>query len=155
MKRLFVAATMAALLALAAAPALAAGAQRFTEDVTGDAFTCSDATYTIVSGQVKIVIHEGESASGNLNVTGTITPRGVVAVDEQGNTYSIQGAGWFGATLNAQNGNFVFTDTEKFTITSPGTGVVGTVNTTTHFNMTGSHVNSVDFNFGNCATPEE
>ena len=38
-------------------------------------------TYTITSGSIKVVIHEGEAASGNANFTGTLTPQNVVAED--------------------------------------------------------------------------
>jgi hypothetical protein len=30
----------------------------FTEDVTGDVLDCGDTTYTVVSGEIAIVLHE-------------------------------------------------------------------------------------------------
>lgn len=41
----------------------------FTEDVTGDVLDYGDTTYTVVSGETAIVLHEGTSASGNTNFT--------------------------------------------------------------------------------------
>jgi hypothetical protein len=87
MKRfLLVAAAMASVLLVGASSALAnQPATHFTQDVTGDTLQCGDTTYTIVSGEIAIVMHEGQSASGNGNVTGTITPRNVVLQDQDGN----------------------------------------------------------------------
>ena len=45
-----------------AVPALAnQPAVHFTEDVTGDVFACDTAVYTVTSGTVSIVVHEGQS----------------------------------------------------------------------------------------------
>jgi hypothetical protein len=60
----------------------------FTEDVAGDTFQFDTAVYTVTSGTVRTVVHEGASASGNENFTVTVTPQNVVAVDA-GNQYSI------------------------------------------------------------------
>src|SRR5215218_5075527 len=65
-------------------------AERVIVPVVGDQFVCEDATYTITSGSIQIVAHEGESASGNENFTFTITPRNVVAEDGDGNVVSIR-----------------------------------------------------------------
>ena len=100
MKRfMLVAAAMASVLLLGVSSAGAnQPAEHFTQDVTGDTLQCGDTTYTIVSGEIAIVMHEGQSASGNTNFTGTITPRNVVLQDQAGNLYSLAGAIWFGAT---------------------------------------------------------
>ena len=47
--------------------ALAAGAIHEEESVVGDVFECQTTTYTVTSGTLKAVFHEGGSASGNFN----------------------------------------------------------------------------------------
>jgi hypothetical protein len=120
--------------------------------VSGDVFTCATTTYTIVSGSIRIAYHEDVTASGNMNVTDTITPQDVVARDEAGNLYDIVGAGWFGGSLNANTGGIAFTDTEKFQIVQQGGGTVDSVNATIHFSPNGD-VKS--FDFGTCVPPED
>jgi hypothetical protein len=136
-------------------PALAnQPAMHFTEDVTGDTFQCDTALYTVTSGTISTVIHEGASASGNTNFTATITPRKVTAVDEAGNQYSIAGAVWFGGTFNANTGGEQFTDTEKLQIVSKGGGAVDSVNLTFHVTAQPNNFVIKDFDFGTCAAPE-
>jgi hypothetical protein len=143
------------LLALAV-PALAnQPAEHFTEDVSGDTIQCDTTVYTITSGSISIWVHEGASASGNLNFTVTIAPQDVVAVDEAGNQYSIVGAIWFGGTFNANTGGQQFTDTDKLQIVSVGGGTVDSVNVTFHVTEQQNHVVVKDFDFGTCAEPEE
>jgi hypothetical protein len=141
-----------AALAIGLQPAFASPAVHTEEDVTGAVFTCSDANYTIISGSIRMVLHEDVTASGNMNVTGTITPQQVVAQDEAGNLYDIVGAGWFGGSMNAKTGGSAFTDTEKLQIVQQGGGTVGSVNLTTHISPNGDF-NS--FDFGNCVPPED
>lgn len=126
-------------------------AQRFIEPVTGDQFVCEDATYTITSGSIQIVVHEGESASGNQNFTFTLTPRKVVAEDGDGNVVSIRGATWVGGSFNAQQGTEVFTSTDKFQLVQQGSGTVDNVNLT--FHVTSVNGNVKDFDFGTCVPP--
>ena len=149
MKRfLLVAAAMASVLLVGASSALAnQPAMHFTQDVTGDTLQCGDTTYTIVSGEIAIVMHEGQSASGNANVTGTITPRNVVIQDQDGNIYSLRGAIWFGATFNANTGGFQATSTDKFQIVSQGGGTVDSVNAVEHVSPNGK---AFLFDFGTC-----
>ncbi len=143
------------LLALTA-PALAnQPAVHSTEDVTGDTFQCDTAVYTVTAGTISIVVHEGASASGNLNFTVTITPRSVVAVDEAGNQYSVVGAIWFGGTINANTGGMQFTDTDKLQIVSTGGGTVDSVNVTFHISAQPHNLVVKDFDFGTCAAPED
>jgi hypothetical protein len=143
------------LLALAA-PALASQpAVHSTEDVTGDTFQCDTAVYTITSGAISIVAHEGASAAGNQNFTVTITPRNVVAVDEAGNQYAVVGAVWFGGTINANTGGMQFTDTDKLQIVSEGGGTVDSVNVTFHITAQPHTIVVKDFDFGTCAAPED
>jgi hypothetical protein len=141
-----------AALAVGLQPALASPAVHVQQDVTGDTFTCATTTYTIVSGSIRIVIHEDQTASGNTNLTGTITPQGVVARDPAGNLCDIVGAGWFGGTTNANTGGMQFTDTEKFQIVEPGGGTVDSVNTVLHLSSNGDFKS---FDFGTCAPPED
>jgi len=107
---------------MSAAPAVAAPAVHTVEDVTGDVLVCGSTTYTITSGTIKFTSHEGVSASGNENFTGTITPQKVVATDGEGNVYSLRGAFWFGAAVNAQQETVVSTSTAKLQVVSQGTG---------------------------------
>jgi hypothetical protein len=137
--------------AAAAYPASAAPAQHFTEDVTGDVFVCDDAVYTATSGVIATTVHEGSSASGNLNFTVTIVPRNVVVEDAAGNEYSIKGAVWFGATLNAQQGTEQFTSTQFLNIVSSTGGVVDAVRLVFHVSPNGQ---IVDLDFGSCQPPE-
>jgi hypothetical protein len=118
----------------------------------GASFTCGDTSYTAVSGTVKSVYQENQSASGIFEVTGTITPIGVTLQDSAGNLYKVSGASWFGGTFNPATDTGQFTDTEKFQIIDQGGGVVGTVNIVEHMSPNGK---ITDFNFGNCTPPED
>lgn len=139
-----------------AAPAAAGPAQHAVEDVTGDQIVCESTTYTITSGTLKITIHEGTSASGNENVTGTLTPQAVVATDEAGNVYSLRGAFWFGGAVNAQQGTMVFTDTGKLQVVSRGSGTVDSVNVTSHVTIVnGNTITEFEADFGSCEEPED
>lgn len=139
-----------------ATSALANGpAEKFTFPVSGDQFVCDDAIYTITSGEVQIVVHEGSAAQGNANFTFTLTPRKVVAVDELGNVVSIVGAHWAGGVFNANTGGEVFTFTDKFQLVSQGGGSVGNVNVTFHVTAQPNNFVVNDFDFGNCSSPEE
>jgi len=144
----------AALLAVAGAPAVAGPAEHFVEDVTGDTIICDTATYTVTSGSIRFTLHEGTSESGNLNFTGTITPSRVVAEDEAGNQYSLRGAFWFGATINAQRESGQETFTGKLQIVAQGGGTVDSVNVTFHTNFVGDQITNVKgFDFGTCEEP--
>lgn len=57
------------------------------------------------------MLQQGTSASGNTEITGTVTPQGVVLRDASGNRYALAGAAWFGETFNAQTGGSEMTDT--------------------------------------------
>ena len=140
-------------IAVGAASALAsAPAERIIVPVTGDQFVCDDGTiYTVTSGSIQIVEHEGQSASGNENFTFTITPRKVVAEDDEGNVVSIRGATWGGGSFNAQQETGVFTLTDKFQLIQKGSGTVDNVNVTLHFTDVNGNVK--DFDFGTCETP--
>jgi hypothetical protein len=48
-----------------------------------------DAEYTITSGTIRGVVHEGTSASGNENFTVTVTPQRVIAENEAGDEFRI------------------------------------------------------------------
>jgi len=148
-----VVATLAAVsaLALGASPALANGpAVHSSFDPTGSVFVCGPNTYTVTSGTVSVVMHEGSSASGNLNFTFTGTPKQVVAEDEDGNVYSIVGAIWSGFTANAQTGDFQTTFTGKLQIVSEGGGTADSVNVVFHISPNGD---ITSFDFGTCVLP--
>jgi hypothetical protein len=103
-----------------AVPAYAAPAGHFVEDATGDTFECESTTYTVTSGSIKIVEHEGTSNTGNLNFTGTVTPQNVVAEDTDGNEVTVRGAFWFGGTFNVQRETEQFWSTGKLQLVEPG-----------------------------------
>lgn len=128
-------------------------AVHFTEDVTGDVILCETTTYTITSGELAFVIHEGQAAQGNQNVTGTLTPRKVIAVDEAGNEYSVRGAFWFGETFNANTGGFQGTFTGKLQIVGAGQGTVDSVNLTFHITAQPNNFVLKEFDFGTCEEP--
>jgi hypothetical protein len=116
-------------------------------DVTGDLFVCDEAEYTVVSGEIRIVIHFGETANGNMNFTGTVTPMNVIVTDGT-DTFKVKGAEWFGGTFNANTGGEQFTDTDKFQIVGSG----DSVNVVSHFSPNG---NEFEFDFGSCASPAD
>jgi hypothetical protein len=145
---LLVAAVMASVLLLGASSADAnQPAMHFTQPVPSDPLQCGDTTYTPISGELATVVHEGQSASGNTNYTITITPRHVVLQDQDGNLYSLAGAIWFGATVNANTGGFQATSTDKFQILSQGGGTVDSVNGVEHISPNGK---GFSFSFGTC-----
>ena len=150
MKKVYVLLALVLVAAAAAYPASAAPAQHFTEDVTGDVFVCDTAVYTVTSGTLVSTFHEGTSASGNTNFTGTLVVRRVVLEDAEGNVYSLRGAVWFGDTSNAQQGTAQGTFTAFFNIVSKGGGVVDTVRMVAHFGANGEF--SIDS--GSCVLPE-
>jgi hypothetical protein len=153
MLALVVAACFAAIPATAAADE-AAVTETFSP--VGDQFVCEDATYTIVSGEVHFVVHEGESASGNENFTLTISPKNVEAVSSAtGETVRISGAFWAGFTANAKTGGFQATTTDHFQIVSKGSGTIGDVQVTSHITFRPPDKLVIkDFNFGTCSSPE-
>jgi hypothetical protein len=152
MKRLSSLFAVVALVSGLTTSAFASGpAQKSTEDVVGDQIVCEDETYTITSGVIQVVFHEGESASGNFNFTATITPRKVVAEDSEGNEYRVVGAFWFGGTFNSKREAFQNTFTGKLQIVSPGGGTADSVNVTFHQSPNGV---VKEFNFGTCEEPE-
>jgi len=126
-------------------------AQHFVEGATGDILDCGSATYTITSGSIKLVLHEGTSASGNTNFTGTVTTQAVVAEDAAGNVYSIRGTEWFGGTLNAQQGTFQDTFTGKLQVVAKGSGRVDSVKVTQHITFVNGNIK--EFDFGTCVAP--
>jgi hypothetical protein len=142
-----------AVLALATTVLADGPAERLTVPVTGDQFVCDDAVYTITSGEVQIVLHEGSAAQGNQNFTFTLTPRKVVAEDELGNVVSIVGVTWAGGAFNANTDGEVFTATDKFQLVSKGDGTVGRVNATFHVTAQPNNFVIKDFDLGNCSVP--
>ena len=150
MKKLYLLLALVRAAAAAAYPASAAPAVHFTEDVTGDVFVCDSAVYTVTSGTLLSVFHEGTTASGNTNFTGTLVPKHVVLEDAEGNVYSLSGAVWFGNTSNAQQGSSQGTFTAFFNIVSKGGGVVDTVRMVAHFGANGEF--SIDS--GSCVLPD-
>jgi hypothetical protein len=126
-------------------------AQHDVQDVTGDVLDCGSAQYTITSGSIKTVFHEGTSASGNLNFTGTVTAQAIVARDAAGNIYSIRGTEWFGSTENAQQGTFQATFTGQLQVVAKGSGRVDRVKVTEHITVVNGNIK--EFDFGTCVAP--
>jgi hypothetical protein len=145
--------SLIAVMALATTVLADGPAERLTVPVTGDQFVCDDAVYTITSGEVQIVVHEGSAAQGNQNFTFTLTPRKVVAEDELGNVVSIVGVTWAGGAFNANTSGVVFTATDKFQLVSKGSGTVASVNATFHVTAQPNNFVIKDFNLGNCSVP--
>jgi hypothetical protein len=156
MKRSLWAALIAMGLVLAPGAAMAnQPAVTETIPVAGEQFVCEDATYTLVSGDIRFVVHEGQSASGNRNFTLTISPSNVLAENEDGETFRLAGAFWVGDTFNAKKGTFQFTVTDHFQIIDQGGGTVGDVQVTSHVTFVPpDRINVKDFNFGTCSSPE-
>jgi hypothetical protein len=88
-----------------------------------------------------------DEACQGADVPGTITPQNVVATDGEGNLYSVRGALWFGGAVNAQQENFVFTDTAKLQLVSQGSGSVDSVNLTSHVTLVNGNVKEFDRRF--------
>jgi hypothetical protein len=98
-----------------------------------------------------LAFHEGGSASGSTNFTGTVTLQHVVAEDAAGNVYNIRGAEWFGSTENAQQGTFQATFTGKLQVVAQGSGTVDNVNVTQHITVVNGNIK--DFDVGTYVAP--
>lgn len=120
------------------------------EDVTGDMIVCGTTTYTITSGSILVIVHQGASASGNANFTVTIVPEDVVLTDGSGESFSLGGAFWFGGTANAQTGSGQQTGTAFLQIVAQGGGTVDSLAAIFHISPNGT---ITDFNFGSCGFP--
>ncbi len=139
MKRLGMLAVVTAMVFVVAGPAVASGpAMHFSVPVVGDTFVCASGTYTAVSGELRIVIHEGTSRGGTSNFTFTAVPKNVRFEDEAGKEYFAAGAIWFGGSFNEHTGGLAETFTFKIQIVSAdGGGTVGVVNITAHVSPNG------------------
>ena len=73
------------------------------------------------------MIREGESASGNQMFTLTDIPQHVVLVDENGATYTMRGATWFGGATNDNTGAEVVTATHNLEIIARAGGVADSI----------------------------
>jgi hypothetical protein len=65
--------------------------------------------------------------------------------------YSLPGAFWFGAAVNAHQETVVSTSTTKLQVLGQGTGSVDSVNVTTHVTLVNG--NAKEFDFGTCDQP--
>jgi hypothetical protein len=124
-------------------------AQHDVMDATGFAFSCPSGTYTITTGSIAFVFHEGEAANGNTNFTVTERPQGVVLENGSGEEFALRGANWFGGTFNANTGNEVVTATHKMSIIGRGAGVVESFNMVERFR----DGELVTVHFGSCMWP--
>ena len=103
-------ATLAAMtalaLALSASPALAGTpAEHFRSlPAGGMTFDCGSTSIQTTSGTMDYVTRSADTASGNWSLTGTITLRGVTAVDVNSHHYDVVGSAHFGYSYNAQTG---------------------------------------------------
>src|SRR5919206_3856304 len=148
------AAATALVVALPAGAAGSAGTTQVTTfDPTGAVFTCPDASYTVLGGTVRSVMHDSFAANGSEHVTGTIAPIGVTLSGGTTSTvYRLAGASWFGGNFNEGNGKFEFSDTEFFNILAPDGGVVAKVAGVEHMGSGGSNFS---FTFGACQPPQD
>ena len=116
-----------ATLAAAPAAAKAAGATHDEFSIAGEVSVCPNATYTIQSGTIKSVLQEVQSQSGNRMFTMTETPHHVVIVDQEGATYTMRGAIWFGGVTIDNTGAELITATHNLEIIARGGGVADSV----------------------------
>jgi len=107
---------------------------------------------TVASGELAIVVHDGPAAQGSQNFTLTATPHNVVAVDSEGNEYSVRGAP-VRRTLNVNTGGEQATFTSKLQIVAPGQGTVDGVNLTLHVTAQPNNFVLEEFDFGSCEDP--
>jgi hypothetical protein len=131
------------------APALADAATHGEFSIVGDVLPCPDATYTVVSGSIIEVFKEGVSASGNQMFTVTDVPRHVVLVDEDGATYTMHGATWFGGATNDNTGAELITATHNLEIVARGGGVVDSIRLIERFR----DGELISHEFGSCDLP--
>lgn len=158
MKRLTMALPVAALVLVANASLAMANqaAWRWSEPLGGEVIVCPTATYTALSGWANYVLHIGQSASGNANLTTTLTFKDAIATDEDGGLYTVRGAVHYATTANAKTTGGQETLTETLQIVSlEGGGSVGTVSFTTHLLVQPNNVVVHDFSFGECIEPND
>jgi predicted class III extradiol MEMO1 family dioxygenase len=96
-------------------------------NIAGAVFPCPDATYTVQSGTINEVLQRVQSHSGNQMFTVTDTPNHVVMVDQQGATYTMRGATWFGGVTIDNTGAELITATHNLEIIARGRGVVDSI----------------------------
>jgi flagellar hook assembly protein FlgD len=109
------------------APSAAAGATRTEFSIVGETAACPTHTYTVQSGSIIEAFQAVTSASGNSMFTITDAPSHVVITDQQGATYSMRGATWFGGATNDNTGAQVITATHNLEVVAPGLGVVDSI----------------------------
>lgn len=146
-KLAFIAALVAVSLAAVSGAAANQPAVHFSEEVAGDVFACGDETITITDGTIEFTVHEGESASGNLNFTVTIVPKDVTGVTSEGTKVSVHGATWFGGTFNSKKEVFQETFTFVIQFVEKGGGTVASVQAVAHTSPNGKRF---FFSFGEC-----
>jgi len=112
-------------------------------DVIGTVFPCPTHTYTVTSGEINEVTHESVDASGITHFTVTDTPDHVRLVDEDGNTYSLTGAIWFGGRNDE-----ILTATHMFNIVGRG-GVSDSIKLVERFR----NGELISHEFGTCQLP--
>jgi hypothetical protein len=138
---------LAALLILGVAlflpQAASAATTRESFDVTGAVFPCPTHTYTITSGAITSIMHENVDATGTTHFTVTETPDRVSLVDENGNTYSLRGAIWFGGRNDE-----ILTATHMLNIVGRG-GVADSIRLVEQFR----NGQLISRDFGSCELP--
>ena len=129
----------------------------FTEDVTGQQFSCDPGAviYTVTSGVIAFTERFGAAANDgefgeNQNFTVTITPRRVVLENAGGDEFRLAGSSWVGGSFNGNTGGEVFTATDTLQIVGRGSGTVGSVNLKFHVTDQPNNFFLNDFDFGNC-----
>ena len=129
--------------ALSMPQAASAATIRESFDVTGAVFPCPTHTYTITSGAITSVMHENVDATGTTHFTVTETPDRVSLVDENGNTYSLRGAIWFGGRNDE-----ILTATHMLNIVGGG-GVADSIRLVEQFR----NGQLISRDFGSCELP--
>ncbi|HEV8652267.1 MAG TPA: hypothetical protein VG276_23455 [Actinomycetes bacterium] len=95
------------------------------------------------------MLQEVQSQSGNRMFTLTDTPQHVVLVDQQGATYTMRGAVWFGGVTNDNTGAEVITATHNLLIIARGGGVADSVHLVERFR----DGELITHEFGTCQLP--
>ncbi len=130
MRRLISALAIAGLLALNAAPVLAAPAEHTSFPLAGGVIDCGAHQYTFTSGTFDVVTHVVDSTTGGdwRQLTVDAHADKITAVDAAGNPYRVVGIFHFGGSVNANTNSGPFHFGMKLQIVAQGGGAVDNVN---------------------------
>jgi len=121
-------------------------------DPTGAVFTCPNASFTVLGGTMRLVLHDSIAADGSEHATITRVPLGVTLSDGTTTSYRLVGANAADGNFDVVNGIDEFTDATFFNILAPDGGLVARVAVITHIT---SHSSGFSFTFGECQPPQD